>query len=401
MSGRAAATAAPQAETPDAAVRIIAGIPARSAALYREIRFSVGDPAALVMTPRARASGVERLLIIRDIEMERARRHARADRVACPADFAPEGGLSGDRETATAQSVAECVRRSGLGRAVLDRSTPAIYWHELARAGVAVECDPSMGVVERRAKDAQEIGWLREAQAQTEAAMRMACELVARASAASDGTLMHDGAPLTSERVRAAIDGFLLERGYANPESIVAGGPVGADCHDHGHGALRTGEPVIIDIFPLSRATLYNGDCTRTVVHGTPHPDVVRMHAAVVAAKAAAIAAVRAGVTGEAVHAATSQVMRDRGYVMGLMPADAPESWCGMTHGTGHGIGLDVHEPPLLAAGGPELVVGDALTVEPGLYSRTHGGIRVEDMVVVTATGCDNLNSLPEGLDWR
>lgn len=383
------------------AARIIAGVPARSAALYREIRFSVGDPAALVVLPGAGASGAERLLIIRDIEMERARKGARADRVACPADFVPAGGLSGDRETATSQSVAECVRRAGLGRAVLDRSTPAIYWHELVRAGIAVECDPSMGVVERRSKDAQEIGWLREAQAQTEAAMRMACELVARASAAADGTLMHAGEMLTSERVRAAIDRFLLDLGYSNPESIVAGGPIGADCHDHGHGALRTGEPVIIDIFPLSRATLYNGDCTRTVVHGTPHSEVVRMHAAVVAAKAAAIAAIRPGVTGEAVHAATSAVMRERGFAMGLPPADAPESWCGMTHGTGHGIGLDVHEPPLLAAGGPELVVGDVLTVEPGLYSRAHGGIRIEDMVVVTAAGCDNLNSLPEGLDWR
>ena len=393
MSGGAAA-AAP-------AARIIAGIPARSAALYREIRFSVGDPAALVVLPGRGAALCERLLIIRDIEMERARKGARADRVACPADYAPAGGLSGDRETATAQSVAECVRRAGLGRAVLDRSTPAIYWHELARTGIHVECDPSMGVVERRSKDAQEIGWLREAQAQTEAAMRMACELVARAGSAADGTLMHAGEPLTSERVRAAIDRFLLDRGYSNPESIVAGGPIGADCHDHGHGALRTGEPVIIDIFPLSRATLYNGDCTRTVVHGTPHPEVVRMHSAVVAAKAAAIAAIRPGVTGEAVHAATSAVMRERGFAMGLPPAGAPNSWCGMTHGTGHGIGLDVHEPPLLAAGGPELVVGDALTVEPGLYSRAHGGIRVEDMVVVTAAGCDNLNSLPEGLDWR
>lgn len=391
MSVPAAATAA----------RVIAGVPARSAALYREIRFSAGDPAALVLLPRAGAPGAERLLVIRDIEMERARRHARADRVACPADYAPAGGLSGDRETATAQSVAECVRRAGAANAVLDRSTPAIYWHELARAGIRVECDPSMGVVERRSKDDQEIAWLREAQAQTEAAMRMACELVARSTAGADGTLMHDGAPLTSERVRAAIDLFLLGRGYANPESIVAGGPVGADCHDHGQGALRTGEPVIVDIFPLSRATLYNGDCTRTVVHGTPHPEVVRMHAAVVAAKAAAIAAIRPGVTGEAVHAATSRVMRERGFEMGLPPAGAPESWCGMTHGTGHGIGLDVHEPPLLAAGGPALVVGDALTVEPGLYSPARGGVRVEDMVVVTPAGCDNLNSLPEGLDWR
>jgi Xaa-Pro aminopeptidase len=85
---------------------------------------------------------------------------------------------------------------------------------------------------------------------------------------------------------------------------------------------------------------------------------------------------------------------------MGLPDDEAPDSYCAMTHGTGHGIGLDVHEPPLLDRAGPELVVGDALTIEPGLYSRAVGGVRVEDMVIVTDTGCENLNKLHEGLDW-
>jgi Xaa-Pro aminopeptidase len=71
-----------------------------------------------------------------------------------------------------------------------------------------------------------------------------------------------------------------------------------------------------------------------------------------------------------------------------------------MVHGTGHGVGLDVHEPPLLDFGGPKLVVGDALTIEPGLYCKAIGGVRVEDMVIVTADGCENLNTLPEGLEW-
>ena len=86
---------------------------------------------------------------------------------------------------------------------------------------------------------------------------------------------------------------------------------------------------------------------------------------------------------------------------MGLPPADAGDDYLGMVHGTGHGVGLEVHEPPLLDKGGPELVVGDILTIEPGLYSKTIGGVRVEDMVVVTETGCDNFNKLPEHLDWR
>ena len=377
----------------------MAGIPQTNYSLYRRLRFSVGDPAAILEFTQHDGK-THSLLIIRDIEMERARKQARTDVVHCPADFEPAGGLSGDRETATAQAVAECLRQREIHSITADRTLPLIFAHELKKAGIEVSCDPEMGVLDRRMKDSQEITWLREAQAATEGAVRMACEMIAHATARHDGVLMHDGVPLTAERVRSAIDIFLLERGYANPMSIIAGGPVGGDCHDHGHGELRTGEPVIVDIFPRNRTTFYNGDCTRTVVHGQISDQLKQMHAAVVAAKAAAIAAVRAGVTGEAVHEETSRVIREHGYAMGLPPGDAPATHCAMTHGTGHGIGLDVHEPPLLAKGGPPLVVGDAVTIEPGVYSKAIGGIRLEDMVIVTADGCENLNELPEGLSW-
>ncbi|MBL9150354.1 MAG: aminopeptidase P family protein [Phycisphaerae bacterium] len=375
---------------------VMAGIPAINRSLYRTIRFVVGDPVAFV-----RFDDGARTLILRDIEMDRAKRHARADRVSCPRDFEPAGGLSGDRETATAQALAECLRRGGVTEATSDRTLPLIYAEHLRHAGIRLRFNPDLGVADRRAKDAQEVAFLREAQAATETAMRRACELVARASARADGVLEHDGAPLTSDRVRYAIDVCLLELGYENPKSIVAGGPIGADCHDYGHGELRTGEPVIVDIFPRNRTSLYNGDCTRTVVHGDVSPEVARMHEAVVAAKHAAQRATRAGVTGEDVHRATLGELTARGFAHGQPPADAPLTWCGMTHGTGHGIGLDVHEPPLLDFKGLPLVEGDALTIEPGLYARAIGGIRVEDLVIVRADGCENLNALHEGLDWR
>jgi Xaa-Pro aminopeptidase len=155
---------------------------------------------------------------------------------------------------------------------------------------------------------------------------------------------------------------------------------------------------VIVDIFPRDRKTLYCGDCTRTVVHGEI-PDTVRaIHAAVVAAKRDAIAAIRPGVTGEAVNAATLAALAKSGFAFGppALPGVAT-----ISHGTGHGIGLEVHEPPLLAPKGPPLVAGDVVTVEPGLYAIGIGGVRVEDMVAVTATGHENFNRLPEGLDWR
>jgi Xaa-Pro aminopeptidase len=379
---------------------LMAGIPEINAYFYHRLRFSVGDPAALIELPRDR-EGPRAILIVRDIEMQRARQHARADQVACPADFTPAEGLSGDRETATAQAVAECLRRHGIQRVIGDRTLPLIFSDLLRQAGIDVQCDSERGVLERRAKDAQEIDFLREAQQATEGAMEMACRLVAAATVRQDGVLLWEGQPLTSERVRAAIDHWLLDRGYVSPPSIIAGGPLASDCHDIGTGALRTGEPVIIDIFPQNRITRYWGDCTRTVVHGKIPEEVHRMHSAVVDAKDAAAAVVRAGVTGEDVHRATQAVIVDHGYAMGLPSANDPDSYCAMTHGTGHGVGLNVHEPPLLDRNGPCLVVGDALTIEPGLYRRDLGGVRVEDMVIVRADGCDNLNSLYEGLEWR
>lgn len=378
--------------------RIAAGIPGVHSSLYWRIRFSVCDQVVLLELPTP--TGSESVLILRDIEMERARQLARVDRVACPADYTPAGGLSGDRETANAQAAAECLRRAGVTRVIGDRSLPLIVADFARKAGIAVDCDPDQWVVERRQKTAEEIEHLREAQRVTEQAVAMACGMIAAATARPDGVLLHEGEPLTSERVRAAVDHWLLDRDFSNPMAIIAGGPAAADCHHMGSGELRTGEPVIVDIFPQNRKTRYNGDCTRTVVHGDISDEIKRMHAAVRAAKAAAENAIGVGVTGETVHLATIQAIRDAGYAFGLPDEQTPLSYCALTHGTGHGVGLDVHEPPLLDIKGPGLLAGEVLTVEPGLYRRDLGGVRIEDMVVVTEGGFENLNILQDGLCW-
>ncbi len=378
----------------------MAGIPQTNSALYHRIRFLVGDPAAYVQLPLP-DGGTRSVLILRDIEMDRARRHARASEVACPADLRRPAGLSGDRETATAQAAAECLRRAGVKQVVADRTLPLIYAEMVREAGIGVECDASIGVADRRRKDADELAHVREAQAVNEQIIERTCRMIARAEAARDGVLRHDGGPLTSERVRAMANHWFIDQGYVNPPSIIAGGRAGGDCHDLGHGPLRTGEPVIVDIFPRNGETLYYGDCTRTVVRGDVPDEVVRMHAAVCAAKSAGMAAARAGVTGEDVHKATIAEIQRRGYKTGLPPADAPDSYCAMTHGTGHGVGLECHEPPLLDFKGPELLEGELVTIEPGLYRRDLGGVRVEDIVLIHADRCETLNRLPEALDWR
>ena len=320
-----------------------AGVPTTNRGLYHRLRFAVPDPVALVEVADGGRSTAT--LIVRDIEAARARLHARGvDLVACPADLAPPGGLSADREVATAQAAAECLRRAGVSRVVGDRSLPLIFAEACRAAGVGVDLDVDLGVADRRAKDDQELDWLRHAQAVTEGAVRLACEAIGSAGVRGDGVLMREAEVLTSERVKAMVAVWLLGRGFV-AESIVAGPPHSGDCHDGGSGPLRTGGPVIVDVFPRDAASRYVGDCTRTVVNGDV-PDPVRdMHAAVVEAKAAAIAAFRVGVTGDEVHAASQRVLDARGYPRGL-PTGPEDHRPLAQHGTGHGVGLDVHEAP-------------------------------------------------------
>jgi Xaa-Pro aminopeptidase len=376
--------------------RVMAGNPQTNKSLYRAIRFMVHDAAIAIDLPDG-----SRTLILREIEMDRAKKHARADRVFGYSDFTPVGGLSGDRDTGAAQATTECLLRNGITTVIADRTLPLLYVDEMQGAGITVELDQEMGVLDRRVKDDEELSHLRHAQKVTEEVMQMACETLGRASADSNGVLQHENIPLTSERIRTMVDTFLLEKNFFNPPCIVAGGSDGGDCHELGSGDLYTEQPIIIDIFPLDKKTMYNGDCTRTVVHGNIPEEVARMHAAVVEAKQAATAITKAGVTGETVHLETVRVLTEHGYQEGLPKENDPPTFCSMPHGTGHGIGLDVHEPPLLDRNGAVLLIGDVITIEPGLYSHALGGVRIEDMVVVTDTGCENFNALSEGLTWK
>lgn len=211
--------------------------------------------------------------------------------------------------------------------------------------------------------------------------------------------LKHQGETLTSEAIRSMAAIEFLKRGFGMSHgAIVATAPHVADCHHSGEGPLFTERPIVIDLFPRDESTRYWGDCTRTVVHGQPSDTVKAMHAAVIEAKAAATAMLVAGRTADAIHQASEDVLLRHGYRSSRGEiTDQPS----IQHGTGHGIGLDLHEPILLDHGGGEVLDGEVFTVEPGLYGRVDGGVRVEDMLVVTSGEARNLNSLPDSLTWH
>ena len=372
--------------------RILAGFADKNASLFRRLGVPLGDPAAWIELDSRRVA------LVRDLEMDRVEKKGHADDVTCPAEHSPPAGLSPDRETATAEAAAQFLRSVRVEQVYADRSLPYIFvWH-LEQAEIEVLYDDELGVVDRRVKTHQEIEYLAAAQKVTEEVMRMMCETVAQSDAAADGSLQHGGEVLTSERVRSMAAIEFMKRGFSMGHgAIVATAPHVADCHHAGEGPLFTGRPVVIDLFPRDESTRYWGDCTRTVVHGEASDTVKAMHAAVVEAKAAATAVLTLGRTADQVHQAAEDVLVKHGYPISRGKiTDQPS----IQHGTGHGIGLDVHEPILLDHGGDEVLEHEVFTVEPGLYGRDDGGVRIEDMLVVTSGEARNLNALPETITW-
>lgn len=383
---------------------LLAGAPDHAPNVYHAVRLPAGDMVVYLTVPNDGWSAA----IVRNIEMQRMKATGRVVDVFCPEDLAPAGGLAANRNVGFAQAAAALCRRREIRKVVSDQFLPLIVIHHLQQAGIEVVCDPYLCIMERRAKTPSDINLLHQAQRATEAAIRHAYELVrdCRVDSTRNAALLRpDGTPLTSEYLRSAIAIHLLKSGLSSPDDcIAAGGPIGSDCHHSGTGVLHANQPIILDVYPHDLRTRVHGDCTRTLCRGTVSVKLAEMHAAVIEAKQAAIAACKAGVLGSEVHEAACAVFRDRGYVIGLAADDDPDTIF-YPHGTGHGIGLEVHEPPLLDAhattNDSRLVVGDVLTIEPGLYCRSIGGVRVEDMVAVTAEGCTNLNALPETMWWE
>lgn len=376
----------------NSSARLLAGYPDKNASLFKRIGVPLGDPAAWIELES------RRIALVRDLEMDRVVKHSQADHVTCPAEHAPPFGLSADRETATAQATTQFLRAAKIEQVYADRSLPFIYaWH-LQQAEISIHYDESLGVLDRRQKTHQEIEGLAQAQKVTEEVMKLICERVAACSANTKGHLMHEGVELTCEQLRSMAAIEFMQRGFSMGHgAICATAPHVADCHHPGEGKLQTGVPVIIDLFPRDDSTRLWGDCTRTVVHGEPSDIVKAMHQAVLAAKAASTDVLRIGSSGDAVHKAGEKVLIEHGYPVSRGTiTDQPS----IQHGTGHGIGLDVHEPILLDHDGGELLENEVFTIEPGLYGREVGGVRVEDMLVVTNSTPRNLNQLHDGLNW-
>jgi Xaa-Pro aminopeptidase len=286
-----------------------------------------------------------------------------------------------DRRPGAADLVALLAADRRLKGVVVPEDFPAGLLEKLRATGLRVDVLDGPVFPEREIKTSREAAAIRAGNA-CAAAGFAAAERLLRAAAPRRGKLMLDGKPLTSERVRFAIEVACLEAGGVAADTIVAGGDQACDPHMRGTGPLRPDELIIIDIFPRMSATGYHGDMTRTFLRGRAREAQRALVAAVRAAQQAALTAIRAGVKGSAVHQRCLDVFAQRGYDT----RHTDKGSVGFFHGTGHGLGLAVHEAPRVSVADNALNVGAVVTVEPGLYYPGLGGCRIEDVVQVTAS---------------
>jgi Xaa-Pro aminopeptidase len=359
-------------------------------------RFLSGDPFVYI-----EADG-RRLIAVGDFEVGRAGSESGADEVWSYQDLGIDdlyaGGL--DRHAIRRELALRATRRAGLGSVVVPGWFPLATADHLRGAGIDVTIDDDRFEQRRRLKDAHAIAAIREVTVLVEESMRRIRQRLAACSVDPDGTLRDDGGVLTSERLQAAVRSFWAENGLEGELPIIAGGAHAADPHDIGSGPLSAGTPILCDLFPRSARTRYHGDMTRTFCVGEPPAELVELHATVERALDSALSAIRPGVVGSSVDALVCALFEAAGHPTTRSPAGVdPASVARYIHGLGHGVGLAVHEEPGLGRGGhEELRPGDVVTVEPGLYRVGFGGVRLEDIVLVTEHGCENLNRLDRSL---
>lgn len=351
--------------------------------LFYATKFLVGDPVAYV------EAGRKRTLVLNDLEIGRGRDEARVDEIVSLSEITRSIG----KGCTMAHVIEKVLRDRGCSSCTVPANFPVELADQIRRRRIRVEAKSGPFYPERLIKTPQEIRAIEAAQRATEDAVHAALGLLRRAKIRGH-KIVHRGEVVTSELLKRVINVALMERNCIAKNTIVACGDQGCDPHNRGTGPIRPDQTLILDVFPRSGDSHYFADQTRTVVKGRASDEVKRLYAAVLEAQEAGIAAVRHGVNGRAVHEEVKKVFDRLGYQTG--PRNG--KMVGFFHGTGHGVGLDIHEAPSVGARDSLLETGAVVTVEPGLYYFGVGGVRIEDMVLVTRGGCRNLTKFPKAL---
>jgi Xaa-Pro aminopeptidase len=303
-----------------------------------------------------------------------------------------------DIHTAAVELAIRIAGGLGIDEATVPRNFPLGIADALRGAGVELTVDQKLFDDRRRRKSGHELAGIRRAQKAAEAGMAVARDLIRRAEPANGG-LSVDGEPLTCELLKEHVQSAFLAHGALAEEMIVSHGPQTAIGHDMGSGPIGRDDVLIFDLFPVDLESACFADMTRTLVVGDAPEEIREWHGLCRGALEMASAEIRPGVNGGDVHRLVSEFFGERGFPTQLTKAEGEVLRDGFYHGLGHGVGLEVHESPSLGMIGEELVAGDVITIEPGLYRQGLGGVRVEDLLLVTDDGYELLTDCPYDLD--
>ncbi len=336
----------------------------------------------------------EKIMMMTDLELDRAKNQARADRVISLSVYEERAKKKGNLEPGIIDSLDLFLKERGIRSMQVPAGFPIRYADELRGRGYQLESKKDPFFEDRMIKMDEEVRFIKDTQKKTGEAMGEAISAIRNSHVKGDLLYYRDDI-LTSDKIRRIIDYKLMELECIAEHTIVAVGIEGCDPHNEGSGPLRPNQPIIIDLFPRSTKTRYFADMTRTVVKGKAPDRLKKMYEAVISAQEKGISLIRDGIDGRMVHSNVSDCLKRFGFETGIINGRMQ----GFFHGTGHGIGLDVHEPPRISKVGYTIKRVNIVTVEPGLYYADIGGVRIEDMVLVTEEGCINLTEYPKVLE--
>jgi Xaa-Pro aminopeptidase len=335
-----------------------------------------------------------RILVMSDLEMDRAKKQARVDRVLSWTKVARRVVALG-RAATVAEVIARVLRDLGLRRAEVPRDFPLGLAMDVDALGIRLDLAAEPFWPEREIKNKAEVRAIEASLRAAEAGLFAGIEALRSCRIGRDGYLRRDARRFTAEDLRAAVNTRIMAEGCLPSHTICAPGDQAVDPHEEGHGPIRAHSPVVMDIFPRSESTGYFGDLTRTVVRGRASARLHEVYAIVHEGVRLGHSRIRPGVHGLAIHEEIQALFERQGYRTGIRAGRMQ----GFFHGTGHGVGLQIHEPPSIGKRPSILRAGHVVTVEPGLYYLGLGGVRIEDVALVTKTGSRNLTQVAKKLE--
>ena len=336
----------------------------------------------------------KKFAVLSDLEIDRAKKQAHVHRVLALSLYQRKLRQLG-KPAAMIDVLDLIFRERGIRSLIVPANFSALLSDQLRAKGYSVQIKRDPFWPERETKNRVEVAQITESLRIARLGLEAGIRMLKRTRTKRDGYLYLNGTRLTSEMLKTAVNTTIMAQGWLPSHTIISSGNQCVDPHHEGSGPIKANTSIIFDIFPRSQHNGYFGDLSRTVVRGRASDKLKEIYATVQAGQQIGYRQIRDGVNGKEVHQNILALFEERGFHTGRINGRMQ----GFFHGTGHGLGLDIHEPPRIAPVDAMLRTGHVVTVEPGLYYLGIGGVRLEDVVVVTAKGNRNLTDCPQFLE--